>query len=199
MSKNTVSELIVCISLFELGSTTLYLIGDEAKQDAWLAMLIGALAGLFVLLLHLAIHHQDPNLDLYMLFRRYIGKYWGTLFNLLFVGYFAYETSRNLRDLGEVTVMTLLNQTPIWVITLITVMVISNTVRYGYKVLFSFSLILLPVFAIAFTVITVLIPATGLFHFEFILPILEYDGYFCSGSQDRRKQHAASFGNCTID
>ncbi|MCP3781149.1 GerAB/ArcD/ProY family transporter [Paenibacillus sp. MZ03-122A] len=60
MSKNTlrVSELIVCISLFELGSTTLYLIGDEAKQDAWLAMLIGALVGLFVLLLHLAIHHQ---------------------------------------------------------------------------------------------------------------------------------------------
>lgn len=68
--------------------------------------------------------------------------------------------------------MTLLNQTPIWVITLITVMVISNTVRYGYKVLFSFSLILLPVFAIAFTVITVFIPATGLFHSEFIFPIL---------------------------
>ncbi|MGQ3481937.1 GerAB/ArcD/ProY family transporter [Paenibacillus sp. TY11] len=168
-----VSELIVCISLFEVGSTTLFLIGGEAKQDAWLAMLLGAFAGLLLLLLHLAIHHQDPDLDLYMLFRRYMGKYLGTFFNLLFVGYFAYETSRNLRDLGEVTVLTLLNQTPMWIITLITIMVISNTVRYGYKVFLLVCLILLPFFVVGYTVISILIPATGLFKFEFIFPVLE--------------------------
>ncbi|ALA42237.1 MULTISPECIES: GerAB/ArcD/ProY family transporter [Paenibacillus] len=168
-----VSELIICMSLFEVGSTTLFLMGAEAKQDAWLVMLIGALAGLLLLMLHLAIHHQDPELDLFMLFRRYIGKYVGTTINLLFVMYFTYEASRSLRDLGEVTVLALLRQTPLWLIMLITIMVVSNTIRYGYKVLFLFSLFLFPFFVLGYTIITILIPATGLFHFENSLPILE--------------------------
>ncbi|PYY26277.1 GerAB/ArcD/ProY family transporter [Paenibacillus illinoisensis] len=56
-----ISELAVCLSLFEVGSTTLFLMGGEAKQDAWLAMLAGALAGLLLLLIHLGIHHQEPD------------------------------------------------------------------------------------------------------------------------------------------
>ncbi|MGP0578929.1 GerAB/ArcD/ProY family transporter [Paenibacillus peoriae] len=168
-----VSELIICMSLFEVGSTTLFLMGAEAKQDAWLVMLIGALAGLLLLTLHLAIHHQDPELDLFMLFRHYIGKYLGTIINLLFVMYFTYEASRNLRDLGEVTVMTLLRQTPLWIIILITVMVVSNTVRNGNKALFLLTLFLFPFFVLGYTIISVLIPTTGLFHFENSLPVLE--------------------------
>jgi len=175
MGKSTsrVSELIVCLVLFEIGSTTLYMMGSEAKQDAWLAMLIGALVGLVLLSLHLAIHRQDPSLDLFMLFRRYMGKYLGTFMNLLFVGYFTYETSRNLRDLGELTVMTLLNQTSIWIILLITIMVISNSVRYGPGVIFLTCMILFPIIALGYAIISILIPATGLLHLEFMQPILE--------------------------
>ncbi|QDY82602.1 GerAB/ArcD/ProY family transporter [Paenibacillus polymyxa] len=175
MRQNTirVSELIICMSLFEVGSTTLFLMGAEAKQDAWLVMLVGALAGLLLLKLHLTIHHQDPDLDLFMLFRRYTGKYVGTLINLLFVMYFTYETSRNLRDLGEVTVMTLLHQTPLWIIILITILVVSNTVRYGYRALFLLCLFLFPFFVLGYALISILIPATGLFHLENSLPVLE--------------------------
>ncbi|MNC14791.1 Spore germination protein YndE [compost metagenome] len=169
-----VSEIAVCISLFEVGSTTLFLMGGEAKQDAWLAMLVGALAGLFVLLIHLGIHRQEPQLDLFLLLRRYMGKYLGTLLNLLFVGYFTYEASRNLRDFGEITVLTLLNRTPTWIIILITIIVVSNTVRYGYKVLFLMCMILLPVMLIGYALISILIPFTGLFHWGFSLPVLEH-------------------------
>ncbi|MMZ44448.1 Spore germination protein YndE [compost metagenome] len=175
MRQNTirVSELIICMSLFEVGSTTLFLMGAEANQDAWLVMLIGALAGLLLLKLHLVIHYQDPELDLFMLFRRYTGKYVGTLINLLFVMYFTYEASRNIRDLGEVTVMTLLRQTPLWIIILITIVVVSNTVRYGYKALFLLCLFLFPFFVLGYALISILIPATGLFHLENSLPVLE--------------------------
>ncbi|AOZ94692.1 GerAB/ArcD/ProY family transporter [Paenibacillus crassostreae] len=175
MSQTTsrVSELIVTLSLFEIGSTTLFMLGGEAKQDAWLAMLIGAIVGLFLLLLHLSIHRQDPSLDLFLLFRRYLGKYLGTIMNLLFVGYFTYETSRNLRDLGEVTVMTLLNQTSLWIIMLVTIIVISNTVRYGPEIFFFVCMIIFPVIVITYVVISILIPATGLLHIEFFQPILE--------------------------
>lgn len=147
--------------------------GGEAKQDAWLAMLVGALAGLFVLLIHLSIHHQEPLLDLFLLFRRYMGKYLGTFLNLLFVGYFVYEVSRNLRDLGEITIMTLLNQTSLWIIMLIVILVVSNTVRYGYRVMFLMCVILFPVVLVSYALISILIPVTGLFHFQFMLPVLE--------------------------
>lgn len=171
-----VSELAVCLSLFEVGSTTLFLIGGEAEQDAWLAMLLGALGGLLLLVLHLTIHRMEPQLDLFMLFRRFTGKYLGSLLNLLFVIYFSYEASRNLRDLSEVTVLTLLNDTSVWIIALITIIVISNTVRYGYKVLFLMCMILFPIMVFGYVLISILIPATGLFQFEFSLPVLE-DGW----------------------
>ncbi len=168
-----VSELAITISLFEVGSTTLFFIGGEAKQDAWLAMLVGALAGLFLLLMQLSIHHQEPTLDLFLLFRSYMGKYAGTFVNLLFVGYFAYEASRNLRDFGEITVMTLLNRTSLWIIMLIVILVVSNSVRYGHRVLFLMCVIFLPVMLVSYVLISILIPVTGLFHFEFMFPVLE--------------------------
>lgn len=175
MSRSTlrVSELAVGLSLFEVGSTTLFLIGGEAELDAWLAMLIGALGGLILLMLHLAIHHQNPELDLFRLFRRYMGKYAGTILNILFVGYFSYEASRNLRDLSEVTILTLLNNTPLWLITLISIIVVSNTVRYGFKVFFLICMILFPAVIFGYILIGILIPVTGLFHFEYSLPVLE--------------------------
>ncbi|CAI6052792.1 hypothetical protein PAECIP112173_01461 [Paenibacillus sp. JJ-100] len=168
-----VSELAVCLALFEVGSTTLFLIGGEAKQDAWIAMLAGAVGGLLLLILHLAIHHQDPELDLFLLFRRYMGKVLGTVLNLSFIGYFAYEASRNLRDFSEVTQMTLLLRTPMWLISLITIMIVSNAVRYGYRVLFLICMILFPLIVLGYALIIILIPSTGLFHPEFSLPILE--------------------------
>ncbi|WP_379160881.1 GerAB/ArcD/ProY family transporter [Paenibacillus sp. sgz5001063] len=175
MSKHSlrVSELVICLSLFEVGSTTLFFIGSEAKQDAWLAMLIGAFAGLILLILHLSIYRQEPNLDLFQLFRKYMGKYLGSLLNFMFVGYFAYETSRNLRDLGEVTLLTLLNQTPLWIVCLIAILVVSNTVRYGYKVFFLMCMILFPGMLLGYTIISIIIPAGGLLHLEYFYPILE--------------------------
>lgn len=168
-----VSELAVCLSLFEVGSTTLFLMGGEAKQDAWLAMLIGAFAGLLLLIIHLTIHHQEPELDLFLLLKRYMGKILGTVVCFSFIGYFAYEASRNLRDLSEVTTLTLLNKTPMWLISVISLLVVANTVRYGYRVLFLICMILFPVMVFGYVLISILIPATGLFHTELSLPVLE--------------------------
>ncbi|MEY8745884.1 GerAB/ArcD/ProY family transporter [Paenibacillus tundrae] len=49
MSKLTpkLSDLVVTFCVFEVGSTTLFLLGGNAKQDAWIAMLIAASIGFF--------------------------------------------------------------------------------------------------------------------------------------------------------
>jgi len=167
------SELAVVICLFEVGSTTLFLMGAEAKQDAWLAMMIGATAGFLLLITHLVMYRRDPGLDLFLLFRRYMGKYIGTFMNILFVAYFTYESSRNLRDSGELTVISLLDQTPEWIIMLIIILVVGNLVRYGVETFCLYTVVLFPIVVLGYLSITILIPATGLFHFEYMLPVLE--------------------------
>lgn len=76
MSKtvNSVSGLVIAFSLFQVGSTTLFLLGATAKQDAWLSMMIGALGGFALLMLYLFIHKLDPQRDLYELLRHYWGS-----------------------------------------------------------------------------------------------------------------------------
>ncbi|ANS76706.1 spore gernimation protein [Paenibacillus yonginensis] len=172
--KIRLSELLVSLFLFEVGSTTLFFQGGEAKQDAWILMLIAGAAGLLVLLLHLAIHLRDPRLDLFLLFHRYMGPWLGTLINLGFIGYFGYEVSRNLRDLGELTLMTLLPNTKLWLTMVISFLVIANAVRHGPRVNFLMGVLFLPFVAAAYAILLLAVSISGLIHYEFMLPVLEH-------------------------
>ncbi|MDQ0169317.1 GerAB/ArcD/ProY family transporter [Paenibacillus tundrae] len=175
MSKLTpkLSDLVVTFCVFEVGSTTLFLLGGNAKQDAWIAMLIAASIGFLLLLMYLWIHQLDKGKDLYELLQYYIGKIPGGVLGFFFAIHFMYETSRNLRDMGEVTVLTLLNRTPIAFIMLVAILVVGNTVRYGPEVLMRTCTFLFPIVILSYTVLIVLITAAGLLHVENMQPILE--------------------------
>ncbi|WP_245809804.1 MULTISPECIES: GerAB/ArcD/ProY family transporter [Cohnella] len=171
--KTRISELVICFVLFEVGSTTLFLMGPEAKQDAWLAMLAAAAAGFVLLMLYMAIYRTDPERDLFELFRRYWGKWIGTGAGFVFVGYFAYEGSQNLRDLGEIAALILLNRTPLFILLLITVLVITNTVRLGAPVLFKFSLAIFPITLASYLILMLLLAGLGQIRIENMFPMLE--------------------------
>ncbi|MEY8745885.1 GerAB/ArcD/ProY family transporter [Bacillales bacterium AN1005] len=123
--------------------------------------------------MYLWIHQLDKGKDLYELLQYYIGKIPGSVLGFFFAIHFMYETSRNLRDMGEVTVLTLLNRTPIAFIMLVAILVVGNTVRYGPEVLMRTCTILFPIVILSYTVLIVLITAAGLLHVENMQPILE--------------------------
>ncbi|MFC0216490.1 endospore germination permease [Paenibacillus chartarius] len=175
MSKLTpkLSDLVVTFVLFEVGSTTLFLLGGKAKQDAWLVMLIGAIFGFMLVLLYLWIHRLDRSRDLFELLFYYLETLPGRIIGGLYVCYFLYEASRNLRDLGELTVLTLLNRTPIAFVMLVAIVVISNTVRYGAEVLMQTCTALFPITVAGYALLLSLIAAAGMIHMENMLPILE--------------------------
>lgn len=175
MNKKTIEvpELVSTIILFEIGSTTLFMIGSRANQDAWLAMSIAAVIGLVLAFLYLAIYYRDPERDLFELCRHYFGKWLGTVIGFSFVLYFAYEASRVLRDMGELTALILLNRTPLFIIMLLAVCVVSNTVRYGARVLFLTCLALFPLMILSYLFLGTMIVGTGLIEFEQIQPVLE--------------------------
>lgn len=166
-------ELIAGLILFEVGSTTLFQMGVEAKQDAWIAMLIGAGLGFLLLLIYLGIYRRDSERDLFELCRHYLGKWIGTIFALIFALYFAYESSRNLRDLGELGAFALLNRTPLPIIMLITLLVLANSARYGIHMVFLVCVVLLPIVIVSYFLLVIMIAGEGMIKFEYMLPVLE--------------------------
>lgn len=175
MSKHTthISEVAVSLILFEIGSTPAFYLGAKAKQDAWLSMAIAAAIGSLLLAIYLAIYRIDPERDLFALCKRCFGKITGTAVALLYGCYFAYEASRNLRDIAEITVLTLLDRTPVFFIALITILVVGNTTRYGPRVLFLTCMALVPVVVCGYMLLVVSIAVSGLLHTSLIFPILE--------------------------
>ncbi|WP_217593660.1 endospore germination permease [Cohnella sp. GbtcB17] len=167
------SSLIACLALYEIGSSTLFLLAAEAKQDAWIAMTMASAAGFVLLALYLAMHRMDPARDLFSLCRTYMGKWLGKAVGFAFFGYFAYEASRNLRDLVELTSQILLNDTPLFVIALLSVAVVSNTARYGGRILFLCSLVLFPFVIVGYLLLIFLLTGQHLIHAENLFPVLE--------------------------
>ncbi len=109
-------QLIVMIIMFELRSTPLFELGIKAKQNSWLAMTIAALIGLTLIWVYLRIQKHTPSLSLPGLLCLHLGRLLGTFVGVMYAAYFAYESMRNVRDFSELTVMTILQQTPQWVI-----------------------------------------------------------------------------------
>lgn len=171
--ESRLAELIACFVLFEIGSTTLFQIAADAGQDAWLAMLIGSAVGFMLLLLYLWIHRMNPNRSLYELCVHFLGKWFGKGVGFFLVFYFAYESSRNLRDLGELAAFALLNRTPLAVLMLIGILVVGNSVRYGAPIVFLVCLALLPTVILSYLLLIFLIMGKGMIHLEFMQPVLE--------------------------
>jgi spore germination protein KB len=167
------SQIAMTLAAFEVGSTTLFMQGAKAKQDAWLAMLIGAACGFLLLLLYLKIFHMDSKSDLFELCRKYMGKWLGSVIGLAFVCYFTYESARNLRDMGDLATLTLLNRTPAAIVTLLAVLVIADCIHLGPRAWFLAVTVLFYHIVIGYVALLLIISCTGLVHLQFMLPILE--------------------------
>lgn len=72
------------IFLLITGSALVYVPGNVAKQSAWIATILGSMAGLFVLYAVLKLHDMFPGLRITQISVKVLGKVAGTLLNILF-------------------------------------------------------------------------------------------------------------------
>ncbi len=161
------------IILFIIGSSTLFELGIEAKQDAWIAVIIGMLSSLILLWLFLFIQKQEPDKNLVQMFLHYFGPFFGYVFVILYSLYFMYESMRNFRDFGELTLMTFLPQTPIAIVMIIMVLLSLYAICKGTEVVFRIGEFILPGVLFFHLLLFVLYICSGIVHFDNLLPILE--------------------------
>ncbi|PMC36742.1 spore gernimation protein KC [Bacillus sp. UMB0899] len=176
VEKISLWQLYILIVCFQIGSAALVGIGNEAKQDAWIAVIIGTFFGIAIMLYYLFLLSKMPEKNLFELLVFCFGKWIGKLITLLYVIYFFYISARVLRDFCELLVSTIFEVTPLEVISITMMLVIVYIFQHGLEVLGRTSEVFFP-YVVAFIVMTGLgIWFSGEFEISNVRPILA-EGY----------------------
>ncbi|MEW9670470.1 GerAB/ArcD/ProY family transporter [Ammoniphilus sp. 3BR4] len=166
-------QLAAAIILFEIGSVALFELGIGAKQDAWLAVLSGMCTGLLLMWVYLSIQHREPEKNLIQILLSYLGRYIGGSIAFLYVVHFAYQSMRNTRDFGDLILITIMPQTPIFVVMLVLILLSSYAIFKGIEVFFRTLEFLFPFAVLGYFSLIIMFFVSGVIEAERILPILE--------------------------
>src|SRR3569832_388167 len=114
--KLTAWQLFALIVLFELGSAIVMNVGQEAKQDSWIAIIAATALGIGIFIFYRYLQGKRPDGDLFDLARYGFGHVAGTIVIFLYILYFLYVAARVLRDFTELIASSVLVSTPTEVI-----------------------------------------------------------------------------------
>jgi spore germination protein KB len=172
-AKINATELFVLIVLFELGSALLVPLAIEAKQDAWLAILLGMAGGFFLFLVYHRLYQYYPDILPTEYTQKIMGKAFGRILAFLYMLYFAYLAARVLRDFGEMMLTYVYPETPLFIINALMIIVIVYTVRKGIEVLARTGELLFVLMYLLAISGFILIIASGLIDINNLKPVLE--------------------------
>ncbi|MFE7083975.1 GerAB/ArcD/ProY family transporter [Priestia megaterium] len=172
-AKISSSQLFILMVLFELGSALLVPLAIDAKQDAWLAILLGMVFSFALLLVYHRLYLYYPDLLPTAYMQRILGKVFGTILAFVYILYFMYDASRVLRDFGEMLLTFAYPDTPLFIANALLILVIIYTVRKGIEVIArSGELLFIFMYVLAIGGF-ILIVSSGLIDFKNLQPILE--------------------------
>lgn len=191
-------QLFALIVLFEIGSSPLFLLAGEAKQDAWIAVAVAMLCGLGILLfILLPIQRQEPGKNLVEICQLYLGTVPGRLLAGVFVVYYMYSSMRNVREMGDLTLLYLLPNTPLSVVMLIMVSITAYVAYKGVEVFFRVAEYLLPLVVVVYAMMFGAFAYTGLMKLERLTPVL-HKSFFSVAAEGIPEVISFPFGEVAV-
>ncbi|MED4227200.1 GerAB/ArcD/ProY family transporter [Neobacillus cucumis] len=166
-------QLFSVIFLFELGSAILLGMAGEAKQDAWITILLGIVSGCVLYLVFTKLNDLFPSMPLTSYIPKILGRYAGTMFAFLYVGYFMYIASRVLRDFEELLIMTAYRSSSLLTIGIIMVICVMYAAYKGIEVFFRISELCLFIILFILILLVIFEFASGIIRLNHLQPILE--------------------------
>lgn len=128
-------QLSFLIMGFIFGSTAILNQATPARQDAWLAYIIGWAGGFILIGMYSYISVLNPSKTLIEILKDIFGKYLGGIIALLYIWYFIHLAGLILRNFGEYTVTAIYPETPMLFIMICFVLVIAYAVKNGLEVI----------------------------------------------------------------
>ncbi|WHY73542.1 GerAB/ArcD/ProY family transporter [Fictibacillus enclensis] len=167
------SQLFYIMIGFEIGSTVIFGLGAQAKQDAWLVILTGMLCGLVLMWVYTKLVDHYPGHTLTQMIPKIVGRYIGYPLNLVYILYFIYLASRVARDFGELIGGTFLPKTPMPVVIACFMAVIVYCLSGGIEVFGRTGEVLVPFLFLVAIVSWSIVYSSHIFDIKRLTPILE--------------------------
>jgi spore germination protein (amino acid permease) len=167
------SQFKKMVFLFTMGTSTILLpstVAADAKNDAWVSVLIGILAGVILVGLYLALSHLVPGKTIVEICFAVLGKWLGFIAALLFFLFTFVLTILVMRNLGEFLTASMFPETPISAIHLVYLLVVIMGVRYGLSNIARTMDIFYPLTVLLFIVFALLLLPE--LHFNNLLPVM---------------------------
>ncbi|OAH59201.1 spore gernimation protein KB [Domibacillus aminovorans] len=172
-AKISAYQLFTLILLFEFGSALVLPLASEAKQDAWLAILIAMAGGFCLFFIHYALYRYYPDLPPTEYMQILLGSVLGKILAFFFVLYFVYVAAGILRAFGEMLVTVAYPATPIFIINALFILVIVYMVDKGIEVISRTSEVLFVAMFLLLLSGFILMMISGIIHIENLKPVLE--------------------------
>ncbi|YCI75897.1 spore germination protein [Bacillus sp. R1-10] len=175
MEKANISgyQLFVLIFLFEMGSALLVPLAGEAKQAAWLVILIAMIGGFLLFFIYYGLFQYYPDQLLTEFVRSILGNFLGRIVAFLYILYFIYLAARVLRDFGDTLLTFAYPHIPLFAANAAFILVVVYTVRKGVEVLTRTGELFFVLENLLLMTFFLLIVASGMIHLNNLKPVIE--------------------------
>lgn len=167
-------QFTILVALYSIGTSILIIpasLAAIAKQDGWIAALLGIGVGLLLAWLYSAVGDLYPEKSLYETIERILGKWIGKAIILFFAFFCTVTAAEVIYFIGNFITTQILHVTPMQYINILFVLVVAMGIHIGIESVARSSEILFPVFIFLFAVLVVFV--TPQVHIERIQPLFE--------------------------
>lgn len=172
--KLSASQFMCLVICFTIGSSILLapgLLVAKAKQDGWLAGIIGLSIGLICVWLYNVLGKQFPNKTIAEMNEIVFGKWIGKIVSISFYIFLSILGGTVLWDIGNFMVTQIFDETPIEAFHLVFISIVIMGTRLGIETIVRTAEILIPwMFLLLFVLIILIVPQID---FTKIQPVLE--------------------------
>ena len=168
----SLTQLFMLIFNYLLGSAIVIGVGKDAKQDAWIAIILMTLIGIGLMYFYYSINRLLPNKNLFEIMEYCFTRPITILLSLGYVIYFLYTTSRVIRTFGEMITSAILPNTPIEVIAFSIMLVIAYILYLGLEVFARVAEIFTPYIVLFLIFILIFLLSSGEIQLHNLQPIL---------------------------
>lgn len=166
----------ILVALYSIGTTILIIptvMAIEAKQDAWIAALLGVGISMLLVGLYCAVGNLIPSMSLVELMEELFGKWLGKACSLTFIFFSLVTASELLYIVGTFITTQIMPETPMQSINAIFACIVIMGVRLGVETLARSAELLFPLFVFLFLVFVIFVSPQ--IEFDHIQPVLEAD------------------------
>jgi spore germination protein KB len=175
--KISVSQFAILVTIYTIGTTILVIpsgLAADAKQDAWLAAILGVCLNVLVVCLYNKVGTCFSNMTLIEYNDKLFGKWLGKIFSLLFIFFAFVGAATVLFYMGNFMNTQVMPDTPIQAINLLFALVVVMGVRLGLETLVRAAEIFFPWIILLFIVLVAcLLPEI---HVENLQPMFTVGG-----------------------